>query len=279
MLDGGGPVWAICGDSRAVLGECPAGLFDCVVCDPPYPEVDRDYGRWTEAEWFALMDVVVPECRRVLRPTGSAVFVIQPNSERVGRMRTWWLRFMLDWAERWGLVQDAWWWNFACLPVGGAPAAGLLRPSVKACVWLGPPDCYRAQGAVLWAESARSAGERQYHRARVAVAGPSGQSVDKAACYAAAVRRGGVTPPNLIPVPNTQAGRHGAETPLDLVRWWVRYLCPPGGLVLDPFYGSGTTGEAVVREGGGRRCVGVERVPEYAAAARERVAAALSKVG
>jgi site-specific DNA-methyltransferase (adenine-specific) len=63
------------------------------------------------------------------------------------------------------------------------------------------------------------------------------------------------------------------------VRWWVRYLCPPGGLVLDPFYGSGTTGEAVVREGGGRRCVGVERVPEYAAAARERVAAALSKVG
>lgn len=37
--------------------------------------------------------------------------------------------------------------------------------------------------------------------------------------------------------------------PLDLMRWLVRLVTPPGGTVLDPFAGSGTTGEACVIEG------------------------------
>jgi site-specific DNA-methyltransferase (adenine-specific) len=46
------------------------------------------------------------------------------------------------------------------------------------------------------------------------------------------------------------------------MQWLVRLITPPGGLVLDPFAGSGTTLEAAVTEG--FRAVGVEREPQYA---------------
>jgi hypothetical protein len=41
------------------------------------------------------------------------------------------------------------------------------------------------------------------------------------------------------------------------MQWLVRLITPPGGLVLEPFAGSGTTGEAAFREG--MRCVMIER--------------------
>ena len=37
--------------------------------------------------------------------------------------------------------------------------------------------------------------------------------------------------------------------PIALMRWLCRMVTPPGGLVLDPFSGSGTTGEAAIKEG------------------------------
>lgn len=77
------------GDCREVLPTLPSASVDCVITDPPYPHIRRSYGYWTEAEWFDLMRAVVPQCMRVLKPTGSAVFILQPNSERVGRMRLW----------------------------------------------------------------------------------------------------------------------------------------------------------------------------------------------
>jgi len=63
---------------------------------------------------------------------------------------------------------------------------------------------------------------------------------------------------------------HPTVKPLDLVRWLVRLVCPPGGTVLDQFAGSGTTGEAVILEGGGRRCVLVERHGPYLPLIRAR---------
>jgi len=62
---------------------------DAIITDPIYPEVRREYGRITEADWHALMRDVVAECRRVLKPKGSAVLILQPNYENLGRMRLW----------------------------------------------------------------------------------------------------------------------------------------------------------------------------------------------
>jgi site-specific DNA-methyltransferase (adenine-specific) len=53
----------------------------------------------------------------------------------------------------------------------------------------------------------------------------------------------------------------------------MRYLCrlvtPPGGVVLDPFMGSGSTGKAALLEG--FRFIGIERDAGYAEIARARI--------
>jgi site-specific DNA-methyltransferase (adenine-specific) len=61
--------------------------------------------------------------------------------------------------------------------------------------------------------------------------------------------------------PRVDGVAHETVKPLDLMRWLVRLVTPPGGTVLDPFLGSGTTAEACVIEG--FRCVGIERDDRY----------------
>jgi len=63
---------------------------------------------------------------------------------------------------------------------------------------------------------------------------------------------------------------HPTVKPIALMRWLVRLITPPGGLVLDPFTGSGSTGVAAVLEGA--RFIGCELSPEYAQLARARIA-------
>ena len=65
---------------------------------------------------------------------------------------------------------------------------------------------------------------------------------------------------------------HPTVKPVDLMRWLVRLVTPPGGVVLDPFMGSGSTGVACVHEG--FRFIGIEREPEYHAIAVKRLEAA-----
>lgn len=76
--------------------------------------------------------------------------------------------------------------------------------------------------------------------------------------------------------PRAGAGRtggarntHPTVKPVELMRWLVRLVTPPGGLVLDPFTGSGSTGVAALREG--FRFVGVEQSQEYSEIARCRL--------
>lgn len=65
---------------------------------------------------------------------------------------------------------------------------------------------------------------------------------------------------------------HPTPKPVDLMQWLVRLVTPPGGTVLDPFMGSGTTGIASVLEG--FSFVGIERDAEYCSIARARIARA-----
>jgi site-specific DNA-methyltransferase (adenine-specific) len=54
------------------------------------------------------------------------------------------------------------------------------------------------------------------------------------------------------------------------MRWLAKLVCPPGGVILDPFTGSGSTGCAAVLEG--FDFVGIEMEPEYVAIAERRLA-------
>jgi site-specific DNA-methyltransferase (adenine-specific) len=53
------------------------------------------------------------------------------------------------------------------------------------------------------------------------------------------------------------------------MRWLCRLITPPGGTVLDPFAGSGSTGAAALAEG--FKFLGMELSPEYAEIARGRL--------
>lgn len=61
--------------------------------------------------------------------------------------------------------------------------------------------------------------------------------------------------------PDGTTVRHVSVKPLAVMRWLVRMLTPTGGVLVDPFAGSGTTLEAAVLEG--FRGVGIERESEY----------------
>jgi len=67
--------------------------------------------------------------------------------------------------------------------------------------------------------------------------------------------------------------KHPTVKPLDLMRYLCRLVTPPGGLILDPFMGSGSTAVAAVQEG--FHIIGFEIDPGYHADACRRLAAAL----
>lgn len=67
---------------------------------------------------------------------------------------------------------------------------------------------------------------------------------------------------------------HPTVKPTDLMRYLCRLVTPTGGIVLDPFTGSGSTGKAAVIEG--FRFVGIEREAEYVEIARARIEAAVA---
>ncbi len=62
---------------------------------------------------------------------------------------------------------------------------------------------------------------------------------------------------------------HPTVKPTDLMRYLCRLVTPPGGTVLDPFMGSGSTGKAAVLEG--FRFIGVEREADYFKIAQQRI--------
>lgn len=79
-------------------------------------------------------------------------------------------------------------------------------------------------------------------------------------------RRDGYQPPAVV-------NHHPTVKPTDLMAYLCRLVTRPGGVVLDPFMGSGSTGKACMREG--FQFIGIEREASYLAIAEARIAHAL----
>jgi site-specific DNA-methyltransferase (adenine-specific) len=69
-----------------------------------------------------------------------------------------------------------------------------------------------------------------------------------------------------------EGNTHPTVKPTDLMRYLCRLVTPPGGVVLDPFMGSGSTGKAAILEG--FQFIGIEREAEYVQIAKARIDAA-----
>jgi site-specific DNA-methyltransferase (adenine-specific) len=68
---------------------------------------------------------------------------------------------------------------------------------------------------------------------------------------------------------------HPTVKPTELMRYLVRLVTPPDGIVLDPFMGSGSTGKAAMLEG--FKFAGIDMTPEYVDLSHARISHALSK--
>jgi DNA modification methylase len=262
------------GDCRKEMKKLPDESIDLILSDPPYPEIERQYGRMTESEWHGMMRDVVTEGRRVLKPGGSMVIVLQPNYETVGKMRLWAWEFLIWAAREWKLIQDVYWWAYDSLPLSGTKRhQGLLRSSVKTCVWLGPADCFRNQDNVLWLPAdvnfAESRADRSQRR------GPSGRSYSHGDMAETVEERDGSTPFNLLPVAtggtSADVNSHPSKIPYEVAAWWAKYLLPQGGVLLDCFAGSGTMLAAGL-EFGASQVIGIEREKKYLDIAKKRIA-------
>jgi site-specific DNA-methyltransferase (adenine-specific) len=73
-----------------------------------------------------------------------------------------------------------------------------------------------------------------------------------------------------------RANTHPTVKPTALMRYLCRLITPPGGTILDPFMGSGSTGRGALLEG--FSFVGIEMSPDYIAIAEKRIADAARSV-
>lgn len=70
------------------------------------------------------------------------------------------------------------------------------------------------------------------------------------------------------PIPSNKRF-HTCQKPVPILERLIKVSCPPGGIVLDCFMGSGSTGVACVNAG--RKFIGIEREPEYFQVAKKRI--------
>ena len=265
-----GPCKLIVGDTREELRLLPDQTFSCCVTSPPYWGL-RDYGHETQLgaertvdEYIISLVQVFREVRRTLRNDGTLWLNIgdsytsgnrtwrDPDKKNPARGMNyraptpeglkpkdligipWRLAFALQ-ADGWFLRSDIIWYKPNCQP-----------ESVKD----------RPTQAHEYVFLLSKSQDYFYNAAAVREPTKDGSSVRN---------RRSVWEVSTEPY----AGAHFAVFPKSLVRPCVIAGSPPGGIVLDPFFGSGTCGVVCVEEG--RRCVGIEVKPEYAVLAADRL--------
>ncbi len=260
----------ITGDSRRVLADFPASVFQTCVTSPPYWSL-RDYqinGQiGLEAslhEFIESLVAVFEEVRRVLRDTGTLWINIGDSYTSGGR--TWRapdnknpVRAMNvrpptpEGLKPKDLVGVPWRLAFALQDAGW-----YLRTD---CIW-NKPNCQPESVKDRPTRSHEylflfSKNERYLYDSE-AVRGPNGRQLR--------------TVWDINTWPYKEA--HFATFPTTLVEPCLELTSRPGDLVLDPFIGSGTTGVVALRTG--RRFIGIELNPDYAAIADRRLNGAVA---
>ena len=293
--------WAIhCGDARAVLAGMDAGSVQACVTSPPYWGL-RDYGHadqigleQTPDQYVDQMVAVFREVRRVLRDDGT-LWINLGDSYASGGMSNpssrstlgggkdrgaagyslkrkpphglrakdlcgipWRVAFALQ-ADGWYLRQDIIWHKPNPMPESVRDRCTKAHEYV---FLLSKSQRYYFDADAIKERAAQS--DRGCPREGVASGVPgAGQHRNKRSVWTVASK--------------PYAGAHFACYPPDLIRPCVLAGAPRGGVVLDPFTGSGTTGAVAVENG--RRFVGVELNEDYVPLAEQRIASALARAG
>ncbi len=243
---------AICGDCVTVLAGLPEASVDLIFADPPYnlqlnqelwrPNMTRVDGvndAWDQFESFATYDEFtrawLAACRRVLKDTGTLwVIGTYHNIYRVGAI-------LMD-LGYWILNEVVW--------IKANPT-----PNFKGTRFT------NAHETLIWAQKQPGAPYTFNYHAMKALNGGKQMRSDWRLPICSGAER--------IKVNGQKA--HATQKPEALLERVVLASSRPGDVVLDPFFGTGTTGAVARRLG--RRWIGIEQDAGYVALARERIAA------
>jgi site-specific DNA-methyltransferase (adenine-specific)/site-specific DNA-methyltransferase (cytosine-N4-specific) len=264
----GAPCAIVCGDSREVL-QSFEGQADLIVTSPPYADArHRHYDSVHPdkfVEWFLTFH---EPFYKGLKPSGSFVLNIKDKVVDGARHRYVWRTVEALCERGWLSIDDYLWHKTNPMP-GYWPTR--LRDGWEYCFHLAKSKRpYMNQDAVRrpigdWVESRLAKlGERDRSRHDSANASGFGRDISKW------VDKQTVLPSNVLSLALVGKNKgHPAVFPVDLPLFFIRLLCPEGGLVLDPFGGSGTTGLAALSAG--RRCVLIDNNEQYCQAAIKRL--------
>lgn len=212
------------GDMRDVL--LPAFEdFDCCVTDPPYGETSLPWDRWVHG-WTAN----VAEHTSSMWCFGSLRMFI----DRADYFRGWKMSHEVIWRK---------------------PRGGVAYPDRFARIHELAVHWYRGDWSRVYHEQQRTEGygpgKGSIHRGET---GPAWNGGRRAHTW---INDGTRAVPSVMDCQTMRMrGIHPTEKPLGILDPLIRYACPPGGVVLDPFAGSCSTLEAA--RAAGRKAVGIE---------------------
>jgi len=273
----------ICGDALSTLRSLPDACVDCTVTSPPYYKQreyhgDEEIGHEKETQQYVdrLRDVF-RETLRVTRPTGS-LWVVLGDKYHQGQLLglPWRVALALQ-GEQWRLRSDIVWHK-----PNAMPSAVKDRPTTdheyvfffaKSKAYFYDADAIR-EPHVTFSENSRMRGGRNHfgRRGGTPENGKNGGSSNlHDARWDQAFHPLGRNKRTVWSVPLSKfRDAHFAVFPDKLVETCIRASCPLGGVVLDPFLGSGTT--ALVAQRLGRHYLGIDCVPKYCEMAQRRLA-------
>ena len=298
------------GDARAVLADLPDGSADCIVTSPPYwgkrdYGVPGQYGREPDpAAYVQTLRVVFAEGRRVLADDGTCWLNLGDSYSVGGGAATGKHAYLgphltahkvpgmraknllgLPWRVAFALQDDGWilrnaviWHKPNAMPESVRDRLNcrheLLFLFVKQPAYWFDLDPIRIPPAVAHRHEPTSRGRSR----RPLKYGAHTSEVTAASRYGnlhghRRVHPRGRNPGDVWAIPTRPYnGPHFAAYPIDLPLRCIAAGCKPGGTVLDPFTGTGTTGLAARQLG--RRFTGIELSARFAALAAERLSTA-----
>ena len=236
-----GQVSLYLGDMREILPALSL-TADCMIADVPYGVTSLPWDQWPD-RWLEVAAAVTPS----LWCFGSLRMFLEHGAEFT--------------AARWKLSQDIIWEKHNG---SGFHADRFRRVHESAAHWYkGPWGDIFHQVPTTPDATAKAVRRKQRPAHTGHIEASSYVSYDGGPRLARSVLR--------FPSMHGRA-IHPTQKPSGLVDVMLSYACPPGGLVVDPFAGSGTVLDAA--RCSGRRAVGVELHEPYAEAAARRLAQA-----